>query len=216
MLFGYELELFVTNKKGDVVVPRPELSSVVDGGGILVEARSLPMPHPKLAEASLKIKLKELYKLVRKNKRGLLLSNEETVSPASLRYARTHKKSYDFDEPVFERFRNPVKLVHRKPGQYQAGLHIHFSKPSSYDAKKFEVFDILYPIRLLDQEFEEEIKAAHRHPGAYQMKDYGVEYRSLPATIKLSKVTKVLEKMLAPREFEMYPDNEIPDDEDEL
>ena len=148
-----------------------------------------------------------------------MLADEGDVKPRSLTYARTHKKDMDFEFSFatgFQRFRNPVKLAHHKPGHYKAGLHVHFSKPDSYDAKKFLPFDIIYPIRLLDQEFEEVIDEAGRHPGAYRIQEYGVEYRSLPATTRLGDVTRVLCKMLNPREFEAYPDSEIPDDEDDL
>jgi len=41
-------------------------------------------------------------------------------------------------------------------------------------------------------------------------------HRSLPATIPLAQVTKPLEGLLKPREFEAYPDNRIPEDEDDL
>jgi hypothetical protein len=216
MLFGYELEFFCINKRGEIVVPKPELSGFVDAGGILLEARGEPMPHPKLAEASLRLKIAELKKIVRKARRRLLLADEGDVNPRSLVYARSHKKDFDDVTPIYERFRNPVRLRHRQPGHYKAGLHVHLSKPDEYNKGKFLPFDLIYPVRLLDQEFHEYIREAHRHPGAYRMQDYGLEYRSLPATIRLGDVTRALCKMLAPREFEAYPDSQIPDDEDEL
>lgn len=216
MLFGLEQEFFVVNKKGLVVVPRPELHRFLDGGGILVEARGEAQKHPALSLTSLMLQREALKVAVKKAKRTLLLANEADVSPASLQYARREKKEGDFDTPVFERYRNPVVLTHDEPGHYRAGLHIHLSQPDPYDPKRFQPFDMIYPVRLLDQEFAEEIEASGRHPGAYRLKDYGVEYRSLPATIDLKKVVKVLGKLLAPREFEAYADHQIPDDEDDL
>jgi hypothetical protein len=214
MLFGFELEYFVINKKNQVVVPREELSSFLDAGGILVEARGEPQKHPALALVALKLKYAVLNKAVRKAKRRLLLAPRAKVTPASLRYAQSHKKGFNPEAaPIFERFRNPVKLEHRIPGVYQAGFHVHFSQPDPYDPKRNMPFDMVYPIRLLDQEFAREIHLAGRLPGAYQIKPYGFEYRSLPATVNQKKLVKVLCKMLAPREFEMYPDNEIPDDD---
>jgi len=218
MLFGYELEFFCINKRNEIVVPKPELHGFVDGGGILLEARGEPMPHPRLAEASLRLKIADLKYQTRKAKRRLLLADEGDVSPRSLAYARQHKKYFQTEATFtpWERFRNPVTLTHPNPGHYRAGLHIHLSKPDGYDPKKFTPFDIIYPVRLLDQEFANLILGANRHLGAYRMQDYGVEYRSLPATTKLSDVTRVLCKMLEPREFEAYPDSQIPDDEDDL
>lgn len=220
MLFGYELEFFCVNKAGDIVVPRPELSDYVDGAGILLEARGEPFNHPKLAELSLRMKIAELKKAVRKAKRQLMLADEGEVSPRSLAYARAHKKLNSGPEYVWERFRNPVRLRHRQPGHYKAGLHIHFSRPHDYKdedgEERYLPFDTIYPVRLLDQEFRDVIREARRYPGAYQMKPYGLEYRSLPATTRLSDVTRVLTKMLAPREFEAYPDSNIPDSEDDL
>jgi len=217
MLFGYELEFFCINKRNEIVVPKPELHGFTDGGGILLEARGEPMAHPGLAEASLRLKIAELKKATRQARRRLMLADEGDVSPRSLAYARQHKKfAGDGTFTPYERFRNPVTLVHPNPGHYKAGLHVHFSQPDSYDAKKFVPFDYIYPIRLLDQAFETIIQAANRHPGAYRNQPYGLEYRSLPATTRLSDVTRVLCKMLAPREFEAYPDSQIPDDEDEL
>jgi hypothetical protein len=215
MLFGYELEFFCLNKHGDIVVPKAELQEFCDGGGVLLEARGEPFSHPVLAEASLKLAIQKLRKAVQKARRRLLLADEGDVLPRSLAYARTHKK-FDDENRGFERFRNPVKLKHKDPGHYKAALHVHFSQPDTYDNKKFVPFDMCYPIRLLDQEFEDIIKKAKRYPGAYEMKPYGMEYRSLPASVSVRDVTKVLLKMLKPREFEAYPDNEIPDDEDDL
>lgn len=215
MLFGYELEFFCLNKHDDIVVPKPELSQFCDGGGVLLEARGEAFNHPMLAEASLKLAIQKLRKAVRQARRRLLLADEGDVSPRSLAYARQHKKFEDREEG-FERFRNPVKLVHKDPGHYKAALHVHFSQPDSYDPKKFLPFDIVYPIRLLDQEFEKLIREAKRHPGAYQIKPYGMEYRSLPATVPIRDVSKTLLKMLQPREFEAYPESFLPDNEDDL
>lgn len=46
----------------------------------------------------------------------------------------------------------------------------------------------------LDAEFAREIKEAKRATGLYQMKSYGFEYRSLPATIDILEVADFLEK----------------------
>lgn len=215
MLFGYELEFFCINKRDEIVVPKSELRQYCDDGGILLEARGEAFNHPRLAETSLKLAIEKLRKAVRQVKRRLLLADEGTVSPRSLIYAKSNK-NWEESEPVFERFRNPVRLEHHFPGQHKAGLHVHFSQPDPNNAQRFSPFDMLYPIRLLDQEFESVIRAANRHPGAYQIKSYGMEYRSLPASVPLRTVTKTLLKMLQPREFEAYSDNTIPDDEDEL
>lgn len=208
MLFGYELEFFVVNRKGKVVVPPDELHYFKDGGGVLVEARGEPMSHPKLAETSLKLALERLKKAVRKEKLTLLLTNESEIDPCSLRKAHC-KKSLMCRRVVEERFRNPVVLEHFDPDHYLAGFHVHFSQ-KEFD--KYVPFDMVYPIRLLDEAFGKEIIKSGRYPGAYRMKPpYGFEYRSLPAKINIPSVTKVLLAMLEARPLEVMQE----DDEDD-
>lgn len=224
MKFGLELEFFVVNKHGDFVVPPVGMRHYIDGGGLLVEARSKPMESPALAVASLKEAIKSLKKLAKANRRKLVLQNEAQICERSIRYAAASRKK-DFDEnsrPVFERFRNPVVLEALPPGVRRAGLHVHFShtllvaNSRGGIEEQHPYFDGIYPVRLFDQEFAEEIQRSGRLPGAYRNKSYGLEYRSLPATIDLKKVELVMGKMLQPREFEAYPDNKIPDDEEDL
>lgn len=50
-------------------------------------------------------------------------------------------------------------------------------------------------VQQMDAAFEAEIKASNRKPGFYEMKHYGFEYRSLPATINIMKVVKVLKSL---------------------
>jgi hypothetical protein len=107
-----------------------------------------------------------------------------------------------------ERFRNPVLLHHHDPDHYTAGFHVHFSQPDPYATGKYVPFDMVYPIRLLDEAFTRDIQRSNRYPGAYRMKDYGFEYRSLPAAIKISDVTRVLLAMLEPRVVEAYDEDE--------
>lgn len=55
--------------------------------------------------------------------------------------------------------------------------------------------DMPLVISTLDSAFENEIKSAGRVLGAYEIKDYGFEYRSLPANIDLVKVAGICTKL---------------------
>jgi len=51
-------------------------------------------------------------------------------------------------------------------------------------------------IRTLDEAFAKVIKKSGRTAGAYEMKDWGFEYRSLPNTVSLEKVAGICNKIL--------------------
>ena len=51
-------------------------------------------------------------------------------------------------------------------------------------------------IRTLDDEFKDVIDKTKRVTGAYEVKEYGFEYRSLPANVDLGKVAEVCRKLL--------------------
>jgi hypothetical protein len=87
MKFGYELEFFVVDRKGNIAVPPETLGRFHADGHVLVEARGEALSHPKLAEASLKLKIEELRKAVRKEGLKLLLQNEAEITPQAIRKA---------------------------------------------------------------------------------------------------------------------------------
>lgn len=89
-----------------------------------------------------------------------------------------------------------------------ASLHVSFTDERTFhytDAKganrdhKYQGFvDHARIIATFDKAFREEIKAAKRNPGFYEVKGDGrIEYRSLPNDVNLAKVQEVLLKLNA-------------------
>ena len=79
----------------------------------------------------------------------------------------------------------------------RAGLHIHFGTEDEYSYGKSSwkcprLVDLPYIVRQFDIAFKDEIADAKRLPGEYALKLHGFEYRSLPATVDLDKVERVL------------------------
>lgn len=207
MRFGFEKEFFV-QKKGKVILPPHNMAK--DGGGILAEARGLPDDIPALAFARLEHAVKQLQKTAKESQVKLICRNSVICDAKLLHMAVKHKNlSSDI-----ERFAYPTELRLNKPGEHRAGLHIHFSDTHenlkvgkgsrehyAYKDTQHRIFDMFLWIKVLDREFEREILQAGRYKGAYKMKPYGFEYRSLPATVSLDKVVSVLEQILEGKMF---------------
>ena len=80
-----------------------------------------------------------------------------------------------------------------------AGVHVSFTEERSYCESDKSIccytvkFDWPQIFIKLDKAFAEEIKAAKRRPGFYELKPDGrVEYRSLPSNVNLDKLIDVL------------------------
>ena len=192
---GYELEYFAT-KKGEVVVPcSRHFYNVLDAGRLLVEARSKPFPHPRLALTSLLMEIERLRTLAHQKQIKLWRGDERDISPTKIREAMQYKCSSMKYTPEAEEFMADVKLTHFDPRHYKAGLHVHFSDKYPASCGHFTPVNMPRYIKALDTAFASDIKRAGRHIGAYRMKTYGFEYRSLPATVSLTQLTTVLSKI---------------------
>jgi hypothetical protein len=207
MKFGFELEFFLKDKKGAIVLP--DYSWNRDGGGILVEARGEPDNSPILAKTRLEIAITALKKKAKEKNLKLVLANKVYCDAKTIHLAQKGKNL----SGEVEKFVYPTTLKHRSPGEHFAGLHVHFSdttdyievtkgkNPSGYKNTKHSLFDMFKWVKVLDREFGNEILNAGRYKGAYKMKNYGFEYRSLPAQIKLDKVVEVIEGVQEGRLF---------------
>jgi hypothetical protein len=194
MKYGLEKEFFVTNPENQIIGPLgPEFTP--DECGFLAEARGQPCANIREAVFSLQA---DIYRLqcavtppvsqlvdepLREVPRSVLLACRRKFSKGTLDY----QNLYGYQE-------------HRHKNKKTAGIHISFScEVPKYNREGHDVgtiktmFDWVQIFRKLDKAFKEEIKAAGRYPGFYELKQDGrIEYRSLPADCNLFKIIEVL------------------------
>jgi hypothetical protein len=195
MKIGLEKEFFVMQGNKCLIVPT---GMPFDDSGVLTEARSAPFEKPEDAVFSLQADIYRLQKQA--EKLNLQLSDvpfqkidRDTRLAASRKFAKGLTK-----------YQNLYNYKHHKNGSNEtpAGIHISFTNPKHIYAKdnsKIEfnaIFDYVTVFKYLDQQFTEEIKAAKRNPGFYELKGDGrIEYRSLPANTNLDKIIEVLKNI---------------------
>ncbi len=199
--FGLEKEFFVYRRI--VVFPEGEgreytLASKYglphDDCGYLVESRSRPMNSIVEAVFNLRAQIWEIEKAA--SIKGLVLDDTPVMKlPPSLllEARRLHAKGVI----SYRNYRGHTQ--HRNSRSEQtAGLHISITdqKFYNYGDKRYEYntnFDWMAIFWRLDVAFKDEIRAAKRNPGFYEVKSDGrVEYRSLPANVDLDRVINVL------------------------
>lgn len=194
--YGLELEYFI--KKNDQYVPTHK-DMPADSCRYLAEARGDKHEKPREAVHLLIAQMSRLGQQAAKLGYQLELAATAAVDKELLRlirrrYGKNSAKSY-FAHGGCYKNTNP-----------RAGLHIHFgdvskqrvyhsSTSASSELTTINQLNIPRIIWLLDEAFKDEIKAAKRVKGEYELKPYGFEYRSLPATVNLDKVISVLERI---------------------
>lgn len=203
MKYGFEREFFVKASGKFVLCPAvmPQ-----DDCGYLAESRGVPTTDPLTAAFLL---LAEEYKLKAQAKRNrVVLVNLDTavLPPELLRDAlRRHGKS-----PMPVERGNMYGLDYPSDDKFQrAGLHVHFSNETlleinitdSQGNKHYKststsgFIDVPRIIRTLDGAFKKEIEQAERIAGSYELKNYGFEYRSLPASVDVRRVAEVIKEI---------------------
>lgn len=202
MKYGLENEFFVgscrlaslTNPHG-LIGPLPN-DLTPDECGFLAEARGQPCSNIREAVFSLKADEYRLagaasklnFLLIKEPllavPREIILASRKVFGKGTLNY----QNMYGYAE-------------HRNKNKKTAGIHISFTNPQKMVNEKGnthvvnEIFDYVQIFRKLDNAFKEEIKAAGRYPGFYELKADGrIEYRSLPNNADLMKIIEVLEK----------------------
>ena len=198
-MFGLEKEFFVMpngTEKQPVLVPN---GIPKDACGYLAEARGLP--HRSIEQAVYSLMAEE-YRIETELEKLNLIADDVPV----LKLPR---------ELFIEAQRHNVKGLiaynnlyghnHHKNKQNEAiaAVHISITRPSYVTTdqnskttvnKNFDYVDIF---RTLDKAFADEIKAAKRLPGFYELKDDGrIEYRSLPSNVDLLKVIEVINSII--------------------
>lgn len=194
MKIGLEKEFFVKRNGNCIVIPK-ELP--YDDSGVLTEARSLPFNNPEEAVFSLKA---DIFRIKQKSDALVLELSDNPIEKIS-RDVRL-EASRHFQKGL-TKYRNLYNFKHHKntSNEVPAGIHISFTNPKSEskNGQRFEYnapFDFVGLFKFLDSQFVDEIKAAKRNPGFYELKDDGrIEYRSLPANTNLDKIIQVLKSV---------------------
>jgi hypothetical protein len=195
--FGFELELFC---KQDGAYVEPE-NLPVDSCGYLVECRAEPHAKPLDAMYLMKAELERITAKATEEGYELELAATADIPREFLRQAlRRHGKSQ-----AHSFFAYGGAYRNTKP---RAGLHLHFgtttkvkaiggSGENEYEYEKSitQIANIPRVLWILDMAFKDEIIAAKRVRGEYEIKEHGFEYRSLPANIDLNKVVTVLNQI---------------------
>jgi hypothetical protein len=208
MRFGFEREYFISVAKDRMDVDSdsmlyclcpPELPH--DECGYLAEARGLQQDNPRLAAFAL---LAEESRMRDKAKKlGVDLLLVDTVKlPVTLR--REALRLHGKEQYPSSRFNMYGKDLPPNDRWDRAGLHVHFSneevrtfngckecRPVTYTIAG--MVNIPFIVHTLDKAFEKQIKAARRLPGFYELKPYGFEYRSLPTTVDVVEVARIVE-----------------------
>lgn len=193
MKFGFEYEEFITDKDGNIRLVPDDFPK--DDCGWLIEYRGEPHDNPYEAVGALKAVMTRERSHFKEAHPDLKLQGTElpfaNVPRALKLEARRHNTK------GLDRFQN---LYGRKPTQTAtAGLHLSITRERVIYVKSKNkgtynaLWDYAQFIRFMDKEYAKAIKATKRVPGFYELKDDGrFEYRSLPITVDLWKLAKLL------------------------
>jgi hypothetical protein len=197
LCWGFEKEFFLLNAQNEPQVIDANLRYLgYDDCGWLVEARSKPFSSIVEAVFSLKADIHRIEKKLAQ-KDGLVLSDQPLCKIDKKTRIKAHRQ---YSKPPIKYQNFYGYQFHRNAAlEATAGLHVSVTQKSSVYNKDgtsteyYKNFDWPFIFLAIDKEFKEEIKAAKRNPGFYEMKSDGrVEYRSLPANVDLDKLISVL------------------------
>lgn len=192
---GIEREYFLLDEKSNIVEPKL-FGFPIDEYGFLVEIRT--QPHTKASSL-----LDELNRLIDAHKTqaerlGLKLHLAHRMRLNPLFVKQLHKAyAWDYLKDITANIHSGTDCSHATGIQGfwgTAGLHLHFSKKRiiKHCSNFPTISRIQLPIRkivlAMDVKFSDEILKSNRIEGEYEIKPYGFEYRSLPASIDIKPV----------------------------
>lgn len=198
--FGLEQEFFlVNNTTGEIVIPEDlKLNLPTDSCGYLVEARGKAYNNMYEAVYSLKAEVKRINDLVKNSGYHLGASPFEKLSKAFLfKISRRFIKGLTKYDNLYGFINHKIKSNERT-----AGLHLSITDQYSLtrDGYTFwynQNFDYVQIFKKLDKYYKNDIKAAKRNQGFYEIKEDGrIEYRSLPNSIDLDVLINVVNTIL--------------------
>ena len=187
--YGIEVEYFV-EKDGEIqIIPNLNLGLATDEFPVLGEVRSYIRDAAYLAVADIKWQWLEIHD--RLEGRGLKLSQICSTKLTDKIYKELMKVDFHKGGMKEENLYGKTKKVNLR--LITAGTHIHFSDGTEVGKEEkhivYKQLDIPKMVRQLDHRFQEEIIAAYRQIGWYELKEHGFEYRSLPGTINLDDLS---------------------------
>lgn len=189
---GLEQEFFVLGSTGILIMCPKSIPH--DSCGLLAEARGEPHTDACQAVYSVLAAKASLEREAKKQNLQLHHSDLEKI-PTHVRLAA--QRYYDKGRVHHVNLYNHLKHKNLQSEQ-TAGIHISFTNPRDHymEQKKFTynaIFNFVPIIQKFDRAFADEIKAAKRRPGFYEIKPDGrIEYRSLPATANMNKIIDIL------------------------
>lgn len=188
---GIEQEVWLLDANGKIVEPAV-YSFPHDDFGFLVELRSRPHQTPEPIMDDMK-NLQAGFSELAKNF-GLRLEIKDSMPIDKwlinyLDYWRTKYNYYNLKD-LTENITPGSTRTHATGFSdsaeiLTAGIHVHFSR--KLDGKRVQL-PIQEIVKTMDEKFKDEISKANRISGEYEIKPYGFEYRSLPASCSLHKV----------------------------
>jgi hypothetical protein len=203
MKFGFEREFFVKAKNQFVLCPQVMPHAEC---GFLAESRGTPDTNPITAAFLLLAAEHQLFAQASRNRVKLVTTDVVNLAPELLRDAL---RRYGKEPTPHERGNMYGKDYAADDNKQRAGLHVHFSNEQTVEASAIGAdgrrvinsrsvsgfIDMPKIILKLDTAFANEIAKAERVPGCYELKSYGFEYRSLPASIDVREVAAILETL---------------------
>lgn len=216
--YGFECEYWVfdVNNLGTPIIVPKSLPS--DECGFLAEVRGEPHSDP-LTAAYLFLAEEDRTRMKASNfvAGKCILSTENPTRQLTPEFKREALRRFGKGAYPHERGNLWGKDYSPRDKMSRAGLHVHFSDTKVIEHKrpidcrhcgkrinetldyKEEIpqqQDMVKIIQTLDRAFASQIKEAKRIPGCYELKTHGFEYRSLPASVSVVEVAKVIQSEL--------------------
>lgn len=198
MKYGLEQEFFVKNGEGSLIGALPAVLTP-DDCGFLAEARGQPYTNIREAVFSL---LADVHRLQTEAvKLGFTLVCEPNAD-VPFKAIMESRRAFSKGTLSFQNLYGHES--HKEKRKKTAGIHISFTEYADYACYRRGTrdnefvphtfnyqpnWDWVQLFRHLDHWFKDEIKAARRNPGFYELKEDGrIEYRSLPNDVDPQRI----------------------------
>lgn len=187
---GLELEEFCTDAEGNIILVPKNSNIPHDGCGWLIEYRGEACSH--IIDAVYSLRAAEFKASALLQKAGVKGVREPVMKPSKdIRLAARRR----FIKNIVA-FNNLYGHKSHRNNMSEAVAAVHVSITMSEEAKygrTNKIWDFADFVRHMDKAFAEEIKAAKRRPGFYEIKSDGrFEYRSLPNNVDQHKLMTVI------------------------
>uniref|UniRef100_A0A6M3XD81 Uncharacterized protein n=1 Tax=viral metagenome TaxID=1070528 RepID=A0A6M3XD81_9ZZZZ len=189
---GAELELFLLDKENNILEPI-KYGFPSDEMGFLIEIRGEHSDNYQDIVDSLETLMR--INISKAERLGFIVGRESSL-----------EVSKEFQDYISEKYRHAMLPDHTRNiyGSKEshhtgfsnnlatAGLHLHFSSRRIFSTKCLQrELPIEHIVGEMDNKYKEDILLSNRIPGEYELKPWGFEYRSLPASIDYKKAINV-------------------------